>query len=104
MWVCLLGPGPLEGLQLGRRAAQAGAGVCMSAVPAGLAGVQHRCLGAAGAHFTPAGFCFPDGSGTTDFIVPEGAQGLFLVETAGLCRWVGETELETPKKHGGKGA
>lgn len=76
----------------------------MSAVPAGLAGVQHRCLGAAGAHVTSAGFCFPDGSGTTDFIVPEGAQGLFLVETAGLCRWVGETELETPKKHRGKGA
>lgn len=82
-WVCLLRPGP------GRPWADVQAQVlqCLcEEEPAGLAGCT----------FTPSapqepislleGFCFPNGSGTTDFIVPEGAQWLFLMETAGLCR------------------
>lgn len=49
----------------------------MSEMPAGLAGVQHHSLCIVRVHFTPGGFCFPNGSGTTDFTVPEGAQDCF---------------------------
>lgn len=59
-----------EGLQLGRCSAQQELVSACLRCQLGLL-VEHHSLSAAGAPFTPAGFSFPHGSGTTDFTVPD---------------------------------